>query len=130
MGFTFKWDNPEETILRYTAEGRWNWNDYHKCVRMSLFSFHRIGQQVDSIIDLRAGEGLPPGAVGHIRSMARKLSPAQSGRAVVVGVDADLQKKLGAVNRELHFGDQIIHFADTDEEAYAVISAWKASDSP
>lgn len=27
MPFDFRWDNEEKTIMRYVAEGNWNWND-------------------------------------------------------------------------------------------------------
>jgi len=126
MGFSYRWDDDAHTVMRYSAEGDWNWNDYHKAVRMSMFEFTRLGQGVISLVDLRGGSKIPAGAVGHIRSMAKKVSPAQAGRAIIIGLDSDIEQKVGAVNREFRHDEQLIRFVDSDEDAYAVIKAWRS----
>ncbi len=122
MGFRFAW-NDDRTLMRYIAEGDWNWNDYHKIVRASLFSLHNLGHSVDVIIDLRGGSRVPAGAQAHIRSFGKRQQPNLSGRAVVIGLDPAVEAQIlgGAESRVLHVDDQTIFFADNDNEALALL---------
>ncbi|GAB4512549.1 MAG: hypothetical protein OHK0046_12250 [Anaerolineae bacterium] len=122
MPVEFHWhDDSTRSILIFTTEDPWNWNDFHKAVRMSLFSLHRLGHAVDTILDLRQSTRTPAGAVGHLRSVGKPTTPLISGRAAVVGLDAETEKSLlaGSKTRVLHLEKQTIYFVDTLDEALA-----------
>ena len=124
MGITYAWeDENRKTVLRYTAEGDWNWNDYHKAVRMSLFMLHNLGHDVDVIIDLSGTGKIPAGAVAHVRSFGKRLNLHMTGNAVVIGMDATVEKSLlaGRDERVLRVGEQAIYFVDDNESAQAII---------
>lgn len=130
MPVEFRWDNDEKTIMRYVAQGAWNWNEFHKNMRRSTLWFDQVNHPVDVIVDLRGGNRLPAGAIGHLRSIGTKTHGNSTGRAVILGVDADIQRKLGAVNGVYHDHERLLRFADSDEEAYRVIADWSANDEP
>lgn len=130
MPFDFRWDNDDKTVMRYVAEGSWNWNEFHKNMRRSTLLFDQVSHPVDVIVDLRGGDKLPAGAIGHLRSIGTKTHANSSGRAVILGVDAETQRKLGAVNGVYHDHERRLHFVETDEEVYHVITEWRASDEP
>ena len=129
MGFEFAWDDDSHKTMRYSAEGDWNWKDYHLCVRQSMFSLHGSPHDVDSIIDLRGStrETMPSGLPAHVRTFGKKLHERFSGRAVVIGMPADAVASLDVDDSGiLSFPGGEIHFVDSDEEAQAVITAWQA----
>jgi hypothetical protein len=123
----FQWDNDEKTVMRYTVEGDWNWNEFHKTLRRSTLRFDDVSHPVDTIIDLRKGLKLPAGAVGHLRSLGTKMHPNGVARTVIIGVDRTVQSAIGAVDRLYWDEGRVIHFAITDEDAYAVINRWRNS---
>jgi hypothetical protein len=122
MVVQFKWDNETKTILRYVAQGDWNWLDYHRAVRISLFSLYSAKAPVDVIFDLRGGSRLPGGAVAHLRTVGKKQHDTLSGRAVIIGLDeTTLRQIVPDGGRLLTLGNQQLHFADSDDEAYALL---------
>lgn len=129
MPVRFAWDDPErKTILRYLIEGDWNWKDYHNAVRMSLFALHGLDHDVDVVIDMRGSDKLPAGAAAHIHSFGKRGNPRLTGRAIVIGLDADfVQGFLGqSTERILQTGDQTVHFVDDEDAAQALLSQWES----
>lgn len=129
MSFDFRWDNPEQTVLRYVADGDWNWNDLHKHLRRSTLWLDTLDHPVETIIDLRSGSRMPGGAVGQLRSLGKQLHRNSRARTIIMGVPAELQRQLGAVEGVYRTPEQLIRFAATDAEAAAILAEW-ASDSP
>lgn len=123
----FQWDNDEKTVMRYTVEGVWNWNEFHKTLRRSTLRFDDVNHPVDTIIDLRKGAKLPAGAVGHLRSLGAKTHPNSVARTVILGVDATVQAAIGAVSGLYWDDGRLIHFAASDKDAYEVIARWRSS---
>lgn len=130
MPVRYVWGDPEQkTVLRYLVEGQWNWNDYHKAVRMSLFALHGLDHDVDVVIDMTGTEKLPAGAATHIRSFGKRDNPCLTGRAIVIGMDAGfVQRLLGETSeseRVLQSGDQYIYFVDDEEAAQTLLDQWR-----
>ena len=125
MPFDFRWDNDEKTVMRYVAEGLWNWNEFHKNMRRSTLWFDQVSHPVDVIVDLRGGDRLPAGAIGHLRSLGTKTHANSTGRAVILGVDGETQRKLGAVNGVYADRERHLRFVETDEAAYETIRRWR-----
>jgi len=129
MGFSAAWDDKDtQTVMRFRAEGVWNWNDYHKAVRMAMFTLHKHDKPVDVIVDLSGTDHLPGGALAHVRSFGKRLNPNMTGRAVVIDLDADTERALLAGNdaRLLRHGEQTIYFVDSDAEARALLNVLQA----
>lgn len=124
MGCEFRWYNDDKRIMCYIITGDWNWTDFHRTVRVSLFSIFGIEHQVDTLVDLRGTSKTPGGAVAHIRTIGKKQHPKLSGRAVIIGLDAETEAKVLAGNTErvLSFREQTIYFADNEAEALQLLN--------
>lgn len=125
MPFEFVWGDESKTVVHYVAAGRWNWNDYHKIVRISTFSFGSLDHKIEAVVDLRGGEGMPAGAVGHVRMMGKPSHPNRTPRAIVLGVPPDVQRALGAVDGVAGTPEQQLVFVETDEQVKAVLAGWR-----
>lgn len=127
MGMRFEWDDEEKTVIRYVAEGDWNWTDFHRSVRVALFALHNLGHPVDTILDLSQSTKTPGGAIAHIRSVGKPQNEYISGRAIVIGLDSQTETNLlaGQPDRALSFGEQTIHFVDDEQQAQALLEKWR-----
>jgi hypothetical protein len=121
----YEWYNDEQTAMRYILEDDWNWRDYHAGVRASLFSMLRHPHMVDSVIDLReqTRKSLPSGIAAHMRSFGKKLTPALSGHAVVIGMSAAERQQLPLeANGTYVTPDGVVYFVADDAEARDILA--------
>jgi hypothetical protein len=129
MGFRFKWYNDAKTVMRYIAEGDWNWRDYHAAVRASTFSMHNHPHSVDVLVDLRGSTRakMPSGLAAHVRTFGKKQTPALSGRAVVIGLphDDEIALALDADRTLLNQEGGKIHFVADEAELNALLAKWQ-----
>lgn len=128
MPVEFAWDDDEHTILRVTATPPWNWNDFHKALRRATFWLDAVDHTVEIVIDLRKSAKLPAGALGHIRSLGTAIHPNHEDRMVIIGLDESVAGPLGGADRTYQDEARCIRFVETDDEAQAVIAAWRAAD--
>lgn len=129
MQFHFEWYDDDKTVMHYIAADTWTWRDYHACVRGSLFSMHKHPHPVDSLIDLRGGtrEAMPSGLVAHMNSFGRVLTPALSGRAVVLGLPDDAKAQLPLEDDStLTTRDGRVYIADDEAHAQQILAQLKA----
>lgn len=126
MPVDFVWDDDARTVLRYRASGVWNWNDFHKTVKISTFQFDRLNADIDTIFDLRGSARMPAGAVGHLRTLGKPDHARRRPRAIVIGADDAVQAQLGAVDGVYRADGQQLHFVPDDDAAQALLAAWRA----
>ncbi len=124
MPVEFRWDNEEQTVIRFVATGLWNWNDFHKAMRRATFWLDSVSHSVETIIDLRAGVKLPAGALGHVRSLGKRIHPNGTDRAVLIGLEGSVAKPLGGAEGVYRDGVRLLRFVATEDEALAVIAEW------
>jgi len=132
MPFHFEWYDESKRVMRYIAEGHWNWKDYHQAARASAFSLTAVDHPVDSVIDLRGGtrSDLPAGAAAHVRSFGRATSARLTGRAAVIGLPQGEAERLGlGPERRLSTTDGFVKFVESEAELERLLAAW-AADSP
>lgn len=126
MAVNFAWLDDGKTIMAYRAEGVWNWADYHQCVRASLFAMHQHPHRVHSWLDFRGSTRarMPSGLAAHAQTFGKRLTPALSGFAVVLGMTQDgiATLRLDAT-RQLSTADGVVFFAENEDDAHA----WLAS---
>ncbi len=125
MPVAYEWENDEKTIIGYTLSGDdWNWTDYHKTVRMSMFALVNLDHSVHVIADFRDVTRFPGGAIAHLRTLGKKQHQNFSGVAVAVGLPTDLRAQLsGATQAEkITVGEQIIYFAEDKDAAHTLLN--------
>lgn len=125
MPFRFQWDTPEKTIIRYSAEGAWNWADFHRVLRVSYVNFDQLPGEhsIEAIIDLARSARMPVGAVGHLRSLASMTHRRRTGRFILIGVDAATQAAMGAQDGVYTVGAMTLLFVDAEAAAQAALES-------
>ena len=124
------WHDESRRALRYTAEGHWNWKEYHQAARAALFRLSAVDHPVDSVIDLRGSlrPSLPAGAAAHIRSFGRRTQARLTGRAAVIGLPASEAERLGlSVGRRLPTGDGFLQLVDSEAALERLLAEWAAN---
>ena len=124
MPIQFDWDNADQTIIRFIATDPWNWNDFHKTMRIASFRLDMVDHPVEMVIDLRQSSKLPAGAVGHIRSLGNLAHPNARKRLLIIGLDADVAGTLGGADGIFQHKDRLLRFVDSDDEVQAVLMEW------
>lgn len=83
MPVTADWYNLDKTIVLYTIEGKWTWDElypeYEKAIAMEKAQPHRV----DVIIDMTASTHLPVSVITHMRHISDK-QPENIGLTVIV----------------------------------------------
>lgn len=129
LNFRFEWYDDAQTVMRYVLEGHWNWRDYHAGVRASIFSMHQHPHKVDSLIDLRESTRptMPGGLAAHASAFGKRLTPALSGNAVVLGLPADALQQL-PLNDDgtMSTRDGRVYFASDEAQANALLAQLRA----
>jgi hypothetical protein len=127
MPVRFEWYTRDKTVMRYVAEGNWNWHDYHRTVRISLFSMMNHPHKVHSLVDLRGSTrpALPAGFGAHARTFGKPFSEALSGKAIVLGVTPE-QIPFGTLESDgtLPTDYGVVHFAQSEDEARGLLVGW------
>ena len=126
MPVDFVWEDDDKTVIRYRALGQWNWNDFHKTVRISTFQLERLDHAIETLFDLTGSSRLPAGAVGHLRTLGKADHERRRPRAIVIGADAALQRQVGAVDGVYAAEDQLLHFVPTEAAAQELLMLWRA----
>lgn len=85
MGITIGWDNNEKTVIRFTFEDLWDWNDLHAARMTGHQMIDEVNRKVDFIADLTRSAFIPAGGLNNLRVLAQNVHP-QSGVVAVVGI--------------------------------------------
>jgi hypothetical protein len=83
MTVTAKWDNEEQTVLRYVYEGQWTWDEAWEAMAEAAAMTTTVPHIVDAIIDMSASKGMPIGAITQLRT-SRKLKPSNRGLFIII----------------------------------------------
>jgi len=119
----FNWYDPDKTVLRFTVSGRWTWGDLHRQLKRATLWLDAHDRPVTALIDLRGGERLPAGIVGHVRSLPNSFAhPRASGRLILIGVPHDARAVLQAADDRLTVGDVTLCFVADDDAVSAVLA--------
>jgi hypothetical protein len=125
--FQYTWHDDSKNAIRYTALGEWTWRDYHACVQIASFSL--AGHEgIHSIIDFRqqTRPKMPGGMIAHMRTFGKKIVPALSGHAIVVGMP---EETLATLQRNddgtMDAVDGTIYFVDDDAGIEAQLAQFK-----
>jgi hypothetical protein len=124
MGISVEWINPEQTILLYTFDAVWCWDNYDAA---TVYGYQLIAASpywVDAICDLSRVDSPPPRALSNFaRGFCMPVNaPPNLNRLVMVGASG-LLRVIGQVvlNRYPQDRDRVLH-ALTLEQAYQMLT--------
>lgn len=126
MPFSVSWFDEEQTVQQLSAEGDWNWRDYHRTAHVAAVNLMNHPQPVDRVVDFRGGtrDRFPGGGAAHARSFTKKTSPKLTGRVIVIGMPDAVQASLTTTG-ELATDDGLLVFADSEDAARQIIQRWR-----
>ena len=124
MGFTVDWIDEARTILCYTVEGKWTWEQFYSARdRARQLADAAEAGLIDTIIDIRNGSLMPNSALTHFRNLSQHSHTRIGvGTAVIVG-DNLFVKSMMTVMRTVN-GKRMekFHIAATIEDALALLA--------
>ncbi len=124
MPIQFAWDGDSQTVLRFLVTDPWNWNAFHKTMRLATFQLDGVDHPVEMVVDLRQSKKLPAGALGHVRSLGKATHPNARNRLLFIGLDESIAGPLGGADGIYQRPDRLLRFVDSDKSAEAILAAW------
>lgn len=119
MPISVRWENEDKTIVRWTLEGAWTWDEFREAQEELHLMIRDLDYQVDVIADMRSAPALPKETFHNFKSAELRAVPNRD-RVILVG--ASLLVKGMATTFNQVFRNRPTHFwlAETIEEALAL----------
>jgi hypothetical protein len=130
MSIAVEWENDAKTILRFTYEGRWSWEDFYAKIGEGNEMIATVSHPVVSLVDMRKSSHIPPDAIEHIRRII-DISAQEQNTNVSVFVGAVLLQEMliKTVNKSYPdvAANSMFRFTKTIEEGRALAEEIQAS---
>lgn len=121
MPVNVEWANDEQTIVLYTIEGKWTWNDfypeYDKAITMEKAQPHRV----DVVLDMRENKSVPPNALTHIKGITDR-QPDNIGLSVLVTSNMFIYKLFEIAVKFYPKVGTYFRVTDTMDKAFDIIA--------
>lgn len=127
MPITIKPFNEARDIYLYEFDGNWTWDEIYKGLVDYKESIKGTTQRIDNIIDFRQSNGIPNGAITHLKAIANSR-PEQTYLAVFVTDNRFARMILEIAARLNTTINEKYKLASTMEEALAMIEESRAND--
>jgi hypothetical protein len=127
MGVSADWHHQDQTIIRYTFAGKWDWDEFYlrwEWVRQAMAS---VDCKVALIADMSATRHIPANSMVHLRAVVLRVNPNYAGMTVMVGtgsVGPAVSAVLYKLNPALREKYRVL-FADTLKEAERLLVDWQ-----
>jgi hypothetical protein len=121
MTIQVEWDNPQQTVIRYTYIHPWYWEDYYSANCKAHQMFASVNHGVDVLFDFRRSPVIPQGGFGHFRRSLHETRPLNMGRVVMLGASG-IMLVIDNILRTF-YPNSTSHFfkARTEEEAQSLL---------
>lgn len=104
------------TTIRSVHEGNWTWTEFYDNQTETAEILGSATEPIDVIIDLRDSDGIPPGALGHLKNI-KTINHPHMGTTVLLGTNT-LMKMMANMMNKLRPDMPKSIFMDTLEEAH------------
>jgi len=121
MPISVTWDNPEKTVICFTFEERWTWDEYHAAADRISEMVNSVNHRVDLIIDFRTGY-VPDNAIKQVESGSPLFWHPQAGFGVLVGVKGFIRSLLMLFTQVYPGHTQWLILAANVEDARAILT--------
>ena len=120
VSITVKWENAEQTALLWQFAGSYSWDDLQVAQQQSLTFVTSVSNDVDIIIDLSCGPGLPNGAFAKTKAYMRQ-TPPNARQIILVGANMLVRSFLQMYQKVFPATGIKFRFAATLEEARSLL---------
>jgi len=121
MPITVTWDNPEQTVIRQTFEGRWTWDEHCATANQISELLRDVNAPVDLIVDFQSCH-VPDNAIRYTESGNAFFWHPQTRLTVLVGVQGFIRTLLMLFIQIYPQRANQFLFAGTVEHAYDVLA--------
>lgn len=123
MPVTIEWDNPNKTIMKMSFVGHWTWTEVYLALPQGDKLLEEIDYSISVIIDWSRSLGIPPSALTHAGTLARKQNPKVN-MTVFVGASTFFTTLWGIFSKlnSLFARPERFVFADSLEEARIILA--------
>ena len=124
MGISVKWDNSEQTVIRFVYTGQWTFGDLFDAMESARDLMDTVNHPVHGIIDMQDSKLMPNGVLSLGRNVTMRKHPNQ-GKSIVVGASG-FARTLYDVYRKVYrttFDESAYGFASSLEEARQLLSS-------
>src|SRR5690606_7828492 len=125
MAIHLDWDDEHKRLILVRVDGRWTWSELERSLENAISMMDSVSHKVNFIIDIRNGQMDLGSALGQIQKAATPETHRNEGMKVVVGANRMIRSLYGAYRALIQSmgKDQEFHFADTIDEARAMIDS-------
>ena len=121
MPIYLNWYDTNKTILIYTFEGRWTWEEFHEIDKPTWKLIADADYRIDIIIDYTTIERFPLGILDAIHYAGEGQEPQSDGHIVVIGGPYFLKILYGVFRRVYPRMSAIYHLVDTYDDAICIL---------
>jgi hypothetical protein len=122
MPIQISWMTPDKTILVNTYKGAWTTAEVAQAVDANKVLVDEIGHPVPLILDMRQAGTAPPSLLTISTKVDKELTPLVT-MIILVGASGYVRTISNLFRRVVPKTLERIHFADTLDEAVALVSA-------
>jgi hypothetical protein len=98
MPITVQWDSDEKSVVRYTFESKWTWDEYHAAIAQAFDMVKDLPYVVNMILDFSQSTVLPSNALSHFSS-SMKTPPREFDVAVVISKSGFIETLVAVFRR-------------------------------
>lgn len=123
MAVTVEWKNDEKSILGYTIDGQWTWNELYRAVEHGLALNTNFRKDVFAVVDMRTSLGLPSGGVTQLTRLAE--IPRPNTRMVLIVGGGSLTASVVTIYNRIKFtSTPTVKWVASMEEALDIIERY------
>jgi hypothetical protein len=121
MPITVKWDNDEKTIIYYTFDGAWTWDEFNAVYQDVYAMLDTVQHQVHAIVDLRSSRLLPRDTLTQMRRLTYEQH--ENGGITVFITSNPLARTFYSILSNLYRrAREIFRLATTPQDAYDILA--------
>lgn len=130
MPIYVQWYDPAQTIICFTVDGAWTWDEFYQARAEANALMNLVPQgQIHCLVDMHRGNMLPQNAITHFSKLS-SASNKKMGHIVLIGTNTFVQTIFRMMHKVRAQGMTRMHLAPTFDVArdlLAQIDANRAS---
>ncbi len=120
MPITVDWDDAEQTIIRYTFQSPWTWDEYQAAIDRAWELARSVDHPTDTITDMSHSRLMPDNLFRNIKQSVVEI-PDSTRTVVLIGGGMFVSIALGVLRRVYRSNMEKFFIAGTLDEARALI---------
>jgi hypothetical protein len=125
MPITVRWDNDAKTVIYYTFDSAWTWDEFNTVYKDVYAMLDTIEHKVHAIVDLRTSRLLPRDTLTEMRRLTYEQHE-NGGITVFITENALARTFYSILSNVYRRAREIFRLVTTPEEAYAVIADYES----